>query len=72
MIKLKKLHEGIHPQGCYNNYAHDSSKSLYGYKEYFIKTHYAYMGWNIYQGEKQINPILFLISKKYTFNINFT
>tara|TARA_Y100000114_G_C11575466_1_gene238501 strand:- start:179 stop:427 length:249 start_codon:yes stop_codon:yes gene_type:complete len=57
MIKLKKLHEGKHLQGCYDNYSHDSSKSLYGYKEYFIKTDYAYMGWNIYKREKQINPI---------------
>ena len=36
-IKLKKLHaKGLHPQGCYNNYVHDSSKSLYAW----IKTYY--------------------------------
>jgi len=56
-VKLKRLHKGKHQQNCYNNYVHDSSKSLYGYKDYFIKTDDYYMGWNVYKGEEQINTI---------------
>lgn len=56
-IKLKKLHaKGLHPQGCWNNYVHDSSRSLYGYKQYRIKTSSYYKDWEVYDGEIQISP----------------
>ena len=59
-IKLSKLHaKGLHPQGCYNNYVHDSSRSLYGYKQYRIKTLCNYQGWEVYDGETQISPIAY-------------
>jgi hypothetical protein len=63
-INLTKLHKGKHLQGCYNNYVHDSSKSLYAYKQYRIKTNYHYMGWEVYDGETQISPIGFGMSFK--------
>ena len=47
MIKLTKLHKVKHPQGCYNNYRHDSSKSLYGYKNFRIRTDDHYGGWYV-------------------------
>jgi len=57
-IKLSKLHpKGQHPQGCYNNYVHDSSRSLYGFNQYRIKTLSQYQGWEVYDGENQISPI---------------
>jgi hypothetical protein len=56
-IKLTKLHpKGQHPQGCFNNYVHDSSRSLYGYKQYRIKTLSYYKDWEVYDGEIQISP----------------
>jgi len=57
MIKLKRLHKELAHVWGGIGHRHDSSKSLYGYKEYFIKTSDYYMGWNIYKGEDQINPI---------------
>ena len=57
MLKLKKLH-GKYTHGWSGvGHYHDSSKSLYGYKDYFIKTNDYYMGWNVYKGEKKISPI---------------
>ena len=59
-IKLKKLHaKGLHPQGCYNNYVHDSSKSLYAYNQYRIKTLSQHQGWEVYDGENQISSVGF-------------
>jgi len=56
-IKLIKLHpKRQHLQGCYNHYVHDSSKSLYGYKQYRIKTFSLYKDWEVYDGEVQISP----------------
>tara|TARA_R110000782_G_C14696062_1_gene401611 strand:- start:323 stop:577 length:255 start_codon:yes stop_codon:yes gene_type:complete len=58
-IKLKRLHpKGLHAQGCYNNYVHDSSKSEYGYEDYRIKTHSFYKDWNVYDSnDVQLNPM---------------
>jgi len=57
MIKLKKLH-GKYTHGWSGvGHYHDSSKSLYAYKEYRIKTNDIYMGWNIFKGDEQLNPI---------------
>lgn len=57
MIKLKRLHKKLTHVWSGVGHFHDSSKSLYGYKDYFIKTNDYYMGWNIYKGDKQINPV---------------
>jgi hypothetical protein len=59
MIKLKRLHKELTHVWSGVGHRHDSSKSLYGYKDYFIKTNDYYMGWNVYKGEEQINPVTF-------------
>lgn len=47
-IKLKRLHSNnAHVGRCYNNYRHDSSKSLYGYKNFRIRTNDNYSGWYV-------------------------
>ena len=64
-IKLKRLHkENAHVWGGIGHY-HDSSKSLYGYKQYRIKTDHAYMGWYVATEDgKQISPIYLDMSFK--------
>jgi hypothetical protein len=64
-IKLKKLHgDSAHVWGGIGHY-HDSSKSLYGYKQYRIKTDHAYMGWYVATEDgKQISPIYLDMSFK--------
>jgi len=57
MIKLKRLHKELTHVWSGIGHYHDSSKSLYGYKDYFIKTNDYYMGWNVYKGEKKISPV---------------
>jgi hypothetical protein len=55
-IKLKKLHgELVHAWGGVGHY-HDSSKSLYGYKEYRIKTDDYYQGWFVCKEDERISP----------------
>ena len=56
-IKLKRLHDNLTHAWSGIGHYHDSSKSLYAYKQYRIKTYHAYMGWEVYEGEKQISPI---------------
>ena len=47
-IKLKRLHSNnAHVGTCYNNYRHDSSKSLYGYKNFRIRTDFYAGGWYV-------------------------
>ena len=47
-IKLERLHNNnAHVGRCYNNYRHDSSKSLYGYKNFRIRTDDYYGGWYV-------------------------
>jgi len=47
-IKLRRLHNNnAHVGRCYNNYRHDSSKSLYGYKNFRIRTDDYYGGWYV-------------------------
>jgi hypothetical protein len=47
-IKLKRLHSSnAHVGRCYNNYRHDSSKSLYGYKNFRIRTDFYAGGWYV-------------------------
>ena len=47
-IKLKRLHnKNVYASRHYNNYRHDSSKSLYGYKNFRIRTDDYYGGWYI-------------------------
>ena len=55
-IKLKKLHgEHAHSWGGVGHY-HDSSRSLYGYKEYRIKTDNYYQGWFVCKEDEKISP----------------
>ncbi|HAI36872.1 MAG TPA: hypothetical protein DCM40_01375 [Maribacter sp.] len=45
-IKLKRLHnKNVYADRHYNHYRHDSSKSLYGYKNFRIRTNDYYGGW---------------------------
>jgi len=46
-IKLKKLHAKLDHVCSGVGHYHDSSKSLYAYKEYRIKTDDSYMGWYV-------------------------
>ena len=55
-IKLKKLHEELTHVWSGIGHRHDSSRSLYGYKQYRIKTRDFYQGWEVYDGETQISP----------------
>ena len=61
-IKLKKLHgkSTYYPREL-NNYKHDSSKSLYGYENYRIRTDQPYQGWYVEEIKEgirnQISPI---------------
>jgi hypothetical protein len=54
-IKLKRLHEELTHVWSGIGHYHDSSRSLYGYKQYRIKTRDIYMGWEVYDGETQIS-----------------
>ena len=54
-IKLKKLHEKLTHNWQGIGHCHNSSGSLYGYKQYRIKTNERYMGWRVYDGETQIS-----------------
>lgn len=55
-IKLKRLHDELAHVWSGIGHYHDSSKSLYAYKQYRIKTNHAYMGWEVFEGDKQISP----------------
>ena len=67
-IKLKRLHNNnAHVGRCYNNYRHDSSKSLYGYKNFRIRTDDYNGGWYV---EEIIGGIRNQISD-YRFNMTF-
>ena len=57
-IKLKRLHSKAAHRWSGIGRRHDSSQSLYGYKNYYIKTNYHYKGWEVYEGDKRISPIL--------------
>jgi len=48
-IKLKRLHDkNVHVGRCvFNGYRHNSSRSLYGYKNFRIRTDDYYGGWYI-------------------------
>jgi hypothetical protein len=54
-IKLKRLHKELTHVWSGIGHFHDSSRSLYGYKQYRIKTRDYYMGWEVYDGETQIS-----------------
>ena len=56
-MKLKRLHKKNAHWWSGIGHRHDSSQSLYGYKDYFIKTNYHYKGWEVYKGEKRISPL---------------
>jgi hypothetical protein len=54
-IKLKRLHKELTHVWSGIGHRHDSSRSLYGYKQYRIKTRDFYQGWEVYDGETQIS-----------------
>ena len=64
-IKLKKLHKELTHAWSGVGHYHDSSKSLYGYKEYRIKTNDYYMGWYVCkEGGERISPLYIDMSFK--------
>jgi hypothetical protein len=58
-IKLKRLHKELTHVWSGIGHRHDSSRSLYGYKQYRIKTRDFYQGWEVYDNETQISPVGF-------------
>lgn len=56
-MKLRRLHIKNAHRWSGIGHRHDSSKSLYGYKDYFIKTNYHYKGWEVYKNDQKISPV---------------
>jgi len=55
-IKLKRMHEELTHVWSGIGHYHDSSRSLYAYNQYRIKTTSYYKDWEVYDGEIQISP----------------